>query len=61
MLKRPFLTLCAWSEIPADGPNSTKLYMTGADYIENIVIVSRFRNMPYKAKNIPQKELQNDM
>ena len=55
MLKRPFLSLCAWSKIPADGPNSTKFYMTVADYIENIAIISLFRNTPDKAENIPQK------
>ena len=55
MLKRPFLTLCALSKIPAYGSNSTTFYMTEADYIENIAIVSLFRNMPYKAENIPQK------
>lgn len=55
MLKRPFLSLCAWSKIPADGPNSTKFYMTVADYIENIASFSLFRNTPYKADNIPQK------
>ena len=54
MLKRAFLALCAWSKIAADGSNSTKFHITETDYIENIAIVSLFRNMPYKAKNIPQ-------
>ena len=55
MMKRPFLSLCAWSKISADGPNSTKFYMTVADYIENIAIVSLFRKTPDKGENIHQK------
>lgn len=55
MLKCPCLSLCAWFKIPVDGPNSTKFYMTVADYIENIAIISLFRNTPDKAKNIPPK------
>ena len=51
MLKRPCLSLCAWSKIP----NQTKFYMTVVDNIENIAIVSLFRSTPDKAENIPPK------
>ena len=55
MLNCPFLSLFPWCKIPADEPDNTKLYMTVADDIENIAVVSLFRNMPDKAENIPQK------